>query len=222
MSFLDRNGKPANVDFEKDEQSLVRQYVPKNSTVLELGARYGTVSCVISETLEDPTRHVAVEPDETVLQALEQNKKRNGGKFHIFSGVISNKKYKVVESVIDMDDEYREYGTYTKEISQDEEGGVKSMSLEELQKLYGLQFDCIVADCEGFFCDFIDENPWILDQIHTLVLEKDGSPWSVMCLKYEILEKILVEKHFSRVISIPHPLHANNPHLHSVWKRTSI
>jgi FkbM family methyltransferase len=218
MSFINEYGGPVDIHFEKEEQSLVRKYVPKNSTVLELGARYGTVSCVLSEILDDPTRHVAVEPDESVLQALECNKQSNGGKFHIFPGVVSKKKYEVVHP--DIPYEFREYCTYTKE----SEMGKPGTTLEELQEKYGLQFDCIVADCEGFFCDFIDENPWILDQVHTIIFEKDGTPWSRMIPKYEALERTLVENKFTRAFSLPHiPPHAeNNPHFHSVWIKDNV
>src|SRR6056300_408093 len=89
MGFIDREGNPANTDYEKEEQFLVRTYLPRDAQVLELGARYGTVSCVISEVLQDPTKHVAVEPDPSVIEALLHNREENGGKFHIFNGIVS-------------------------------------------------------------------------------------------------------------------------------------
>lgn len=42
-------GTPVDTSYEAEEQFLVRTYLPKDAHVLELGARYGTVSCVISE-----------------------------------------------------------------------------------------------------------------------------------------------------------------------------
>jgi FkbM family methyltransferase len=218
MSFINENGGLANVSLEKDEQELVRRFVPRDSTVLELGARYGTVSCVISQVLSDPTRHVAVEPDETVIQALETNKKVNGGHFNIFNGVVSSKNYEIVKP--DIPYEFREYCTYTKEVS----GlGLYNMSLHNLQKKYDLVFDCLVADCEGFLCDFIDENPWFLDQLKVIIFEKDGSPWQNYIARYEALERLLTENKFTRVFSIPHiPPHSeNNPHFNSVWVKDS-
>ena len=86
MPFVDRDGHQANVEYEAEEQFLVRKYIPKDAKVLELGARYGTVSCVLSEVLDDPTQHVAVEPDSSVIEALTKNRDTNGGKFHIFEG----------------------------------------------------------------------------------------------------------------------------------------
>ena len=90
MTFIDRNGELVNVEFEADEQFLVRKYIPKDATVLELGARYGTVSCVISQVLDDPSKHVAVEPDKSVIDALIKNRDSNGGKFQVFEGVVSS------------------------------------------------------------------------------------------------------------------------------------
>ena len=112
MTFVDRNNEPANVEYEAEEQLLVRTYIPKDARVLELGARYGTVSCVISEVLDDPTQHVAVEPDQSVIEALQKNRDANGGKFHIFEGVVSKKGYEL--AFIDPKFDLHEYGTYTK------------------------------------------------------------------------------------------------------------
>jgi len=213
-TFINENGGLVDINFEKEEQSLVRRFVPPNSTVLELGARYGTVSCVLSEILSDPTRHVAVEPDNSVIEALTKNKELNGGRFHIFNGVVSNKSYEIIHPQIPY--EFKEYCTYTKETSGP---GLANISLQEMQVKYNLQFDCVVADCEGFLCDFIDQNPWLLDQINVLIFEKDGSPWHAYKPRYEALEELLQCKQFTRVFSIPHiPPHSeNNPHLHSVW-----
>jgi len=214
MTFVNAEGNPVDINFEKEEQTLVRKYVPRNATVLELGARYGTVSCVISEVLADPTRHVAVDPDSSIIGALEKNRDANGGKFHIFNGVVSNKKYELVRH--NKPYEFIEYSTSTVENS---EGSLNTASLQEIQDRYSLKFDCIVADCEGFVCDFFDENIWFLDQVKTIIFEKDGSPWEFFKERYDHLEKLFIEKGFQRVFSIPHiPPHAqNNPHFHNVW-----
>jgi hypothetical protein len=48
MSFIDRDGQPVDVSFEKEEQMLVKKYIPPDATVLEMGARYGTLFFVRS------------------------------------------------------------------------------------------------------------------------------------------------------------------------------
>ena len=212
MGFIDRDGNPANTEYEKEEQFLVRKYLPKNAQVLELGARYGTVSCVISEVLEDPTKHVAVEPDPSVIEALLYNRGENGGKFHIFNGIVSEHGCDL--HFIDPKYEFHEYGTYTKP---SENPTVKNMTLQGIEKMYDVKFDCIVADCEGFFYDFVKENIDSLAKMRVLIYEQDGIPWDEMSKKYQELDKILNSSGFTRVYTIPHPKYENNPHFHNVW-----
>jgi UDP-glucose 4-epimerase len=217
--FIDSKGAPVFYALESDERLLARQYVPKNATVLELGARYGTVSCVLSEVLDDPTRHVAVEPDASVIEALQKNREANGGKFHIFNGVVSSEKYDIY--MYDKPYEHKEYLTYSRK---SETSSIQNMSLKELQNKYNLVFDCIVADCEGFLCDLIEENPWILEQINTLIYEKDGSPWLEFLPKWRKLENILIQHGFKRICSIKHPAphEETNPDFNNVWKKTPV
>jgi FkbM family methyltransferase len=212
MSFVDRDGKPVDVLFEKEEQMLVRQYIPPDATVLEMGARYGTVSCVLSEVLNDPTRHIAVEPDPSVIESLKKNRENNGGKFHIYEGVVSSHGYEL--QFIDPKFEYHEYGTHTK---MTDNPTVENKSLDEIEKKYNLHFDCVVADCEGFFYDFVKENKERVKSMRVIIYEQDGVPWSDMIPKYEELDSILESMNFKREFSIQHPKYKNNPHFHNVW-----
>ena len=52
MIFYDENNNIVNhYHMEAQEQELANKYVEENDVVLELGARYGTVSCVINNKL---------------------------------------------------------------------------------------------------------------------------------------------------------------------------
>lgn len=212
MTFIDREGQELDTSYEAVEQCLVSTYLPKNARVLELGARYGTVSCAISDVLDDPTQHVAVEPDHSVIEALEVNRRAHGATFHIFEGVVSHKKYRL--ACIDPQFDFHEYGTYTKE---SDDPDLTSKTLEELECEYGVQFDCVVADCEGFFCSFVDENRERIKHMRVLIYEQDGIPWSEYMQKYRDLDDTLVSMGFRRVHSVPHPKYKNNVHFHNVW-----
>jgi FkbM family methyltransferase len=212
MGFTDRDGNPVNVEYEKEEQFLVKTYLPKDACVLELGARYGTVSCVISEVLDDPTKHVAVEPDPTVIDALTKNGEENGGKFHIFNGIVSSKGHEL--QFIDPKFDFHEYGTYTRVT---DNPTIVNKSLQELETIYNMKFDAIVADCEGFFYDFVIENEDAIKNMKILIYEQDGIPWVDMIEKYEKLDIMLPTFGFRRVHSIPHPKYENNPRFHNVW-----
>jgi hypothetical protein len=76
MEFKDQYGKIIDhLKMERDEQLQAEKYVTSDCVVLELGARYGTVSCIINKKVGP--NMVVVEPDIRVQDALEQNMKAN-------------------------------------------------------------------------------------------------------------------------------------------------
>ena len=49
MDIKDQDGNPVDiVNLEKPEQDLAKEYIEENDVVFELGARYGSVSCIIN------------------------------------------------------------------------------------------------------------------------------------------------------------------------------
>ena len=47
MKIYDQNNNLVDTNkIEKEEQDLAKQYIKKDDVVLELGARYGSVSCI--------------------------------------------------------------------------------------------------------------------------------------------------------------------------------
>jgi len=54
MEIRDENGKLVDIaSLETQEQELVRKYILPEDVVLELGARYGSVSCIINSKLSN-------------------------------------------------------------------------------------------------------------------------------------------------------------------------
>jgi FkbM family methyltransferase len=150
---------------EVQEQRLANAYIQENDVVLELGARYGSVSCIINSKLNCKTNQVVVEPDERVWAALERNKEVNNCNFHILKGFLSGKKLELAEM-----NSWDGYGTTSVESSN---STIPSMSLDEVKAKYGLNFNVLVADCEGFLETFFDENPTFYDQIRLILFEAD-------------------------------------------------
>lgn len=64
--------------YEQDELRLIKSFLSPSSTVLELGACIGVVSCMTNKLLSDPTRHVVVEGNRFWEPYLEYNASRNG------------------------------------------------------------------------------------------------------------------------------------------------
>jgi FkbM family methyltransferase len=165
--YNEQGYKVPHLEYERDEQLLVSHYIQENDIVLELGARYGSVSCVINKILNNKKNQVSVEPDNTVWEALERTKRENKCEFLIYKGIISSNKY---------DLKLNGYGStvdITNTISNMETISSENISLSELQSKIGLKFNVLVADCEGFLETFLDENKFLYDQLDLVIFECD-------------------------------------------------
>jgi len=179
--------KVPHLEYERDEQLLASRYISPDDTVLELGARYGSVSCIINKILKNKTHQVAVEPDKTVWDVLERNKQENQCEFIIYKGIVSSKSY---------DLKLNGYGStvdITNTITTMDTIQVDNISLDELQKRTGLKFNVLVADCEGFLEVFLKENDWLYDQLTCILFECDRPD---VC-NYNLIKAELVQRGFS-------------------------
>lgn len=165
--FINENGEKVKYyRLETTEQSLCQKYIEPDCIVLELGARYGTVSKVINEKLLNRKNHVVVEPDDRVWSALERNKNHNNCEFGIIKGFISKQKFSLTNT-----DNY--YGGYGSTAINNEASYIPSYTLDEIKRIHNLNFNTLVADCEGFLEIFFDENPELLDQLKLIIFEVD-------------------------------------------------
>jgi FkbM family methyltransferase len=174
---------------ENVEQRLANIFVLENDVVLELGARYGSVSCIINSKLNNKKNQVVVEPDRRVWNALEQNKVNNHCEFHIVKGFISNKKLDLTNLF-----NCNGYGaTFVESIHT----SIPSYTLTDVMNTYQLQFNVLVADCEGFLEVFFDENPSFYDQLRMIIFEAD---YENKC-NYNKIKQTLFEKKFVNVLN---------------------
>ena len=184
--FYDENSNIINNNiFEADEQRLADKYIKNNYVVLELGARYGTVSHIINKNISVKTNQVSVEPDSRVWSALEKNRQLYNSQYHIVKGFISNKKLSLVNE---------DCGYGTTSVVQ-ENSIIPSYTLNDIQNSYNLKFDTLVADCEGFLELFLDENPELYDNLRLIIYEAD---YPEKC-NYEKINNILLDKEFIHV-----------------------
>jgi hypothetical protein len=166
-SIVKTNSHPWKYEFL--EQYLTNKWITKNDVVLELGSRLGIVSLTINSRLSNKHNHVVVEPNKIVIPALKFNKKSFGAKFKVCTKVISNKSMKYV---ITND----QLGNYTVENSEtnSEQNPIKIIIYDEFIKKYNLNFNVLVADCEGCLGQFFAENEQILSQLDLIIFEKDN------------------------------------------------
>lgn len=189
IDIQDEAGKSVNTNLiEKPEQDLARQYIRPNDIVLELGGRYGSVSCVINSILLNKTNQVVVEPDERVWGALERNRYVNNCNFHIVKGFVSSKKLGLTAT-----DSCSGYATTSIE---DITSKIHSYTLKDISEKYSLNFNVLVADCEGFLETFFDENPGFYDNLRLVIFEAD---YPDKC-DYRKIRNTLATKGFKRLL----------------------
>jgi FkbM family methyltransferase len=200
---------------EHIEQLQVSRYVTEDCVVLELGARYGMVSCAINRKLKNPRNQVSVEPDQTVWDCLEANRNRNDCSFNIFKGFVSKVPLRLDPG---LDKCNRGYAATS---VNDSSSTVHRMTLDDVQNQYGLRFDTLVADCEGYLESFFDENPELYSQLRLVILEQD---YPEKCNYAKINEQfrlhgfICIEVDDGRLVWRKPPVTGNLPQLvYSFW-----
>ena len=165
IPYIDENNSIINnKKFEREEQYMANDFILPNMTVLELGARYGTVSCVINNKLENPRNHVVFEPDKNVIAALIKNRNTHKSKFTIVNGIIASKPMKMI---------LNGYASTVSIANKNDKDVIKYITLKNIMKKTKLNFDCLVADCEGCLCDFFKENEKYIKNYKMIIFESD-------------------------------------------------
>lgn len=202
MNIIDLYGNKVDIqNIEKHEQDLANKYILENDIVLELGARYGSVSCIINSKLKNKNNQVVVEPDCRVWDALEKNKNSNNCEFNIVKGFISKKKLDLTNLNVWL-------GGYGATFIENDNTLIPSFSLDEITKKYNLNFNVLVADCEGFLEEFFDENPDFYNNLRLIIFEAD---YSEKC-NYDKIQNKLIEKKFNKIFEYG---------IHNVWIKSS-
>uniref|UniRef100_A0A6C0B1R2 Methyltransferase FkbM domain-containing protein n=1 Tax=viral metagenome TaxID=1070528 RepID=A0A6C0B1R2_9ZZZZ len=212
--FLNETGArldSVSLNVEHGTRYLVNKYVHPDMKVLELGSRYGTVSCVLNYLLKTPkTQLVCVEPDIYVIPCLRKNKFNNNCSFNIYNGTISNDELFVVYNGCGW--ETKTYKIPPSDINLKSEK-IETITLDKIQKLYDITFDCLIADCEGFLLEFLNENLDFLNQLNCIIYEEDcckNLPINGNYIDYTIIENYLIDYNFICVETFVDNINLNN------------
>lgn len=187
MRLVDKN--EIEIDYnnvEQHEWRLAQKYVKPSDCVLELGARYGTVSVVVDKILSNKNNLVCVEPDRSVWRFLEINRDYNGCQFTILKGTISKTPQKFFDC---------EYGSFT---LNDERGETTNYDLLQIQEVFGLKFNVLIADCEGCVCTLFKDYPNFINQLTTVIFEADGL--NLTKCNPEIIINLLIQNGFKHEV----------------------
>lgn len=153
---------------EYNSRASVRKWLPSNATVLEIGARYGSVSCVIASMQHQSGQVVSVEADPTVWEALDKNLKTYACNVNVLKGVVGTTP--VISKVLGNGG----YGSRTAPASEAAKSGqqvVPAYPLEQVEETFKMQFDTLIVDCEGCLPTLLRENPKLVRQVKMIMAE---------------------------------------------------
>lgn len=155
--------------YEKQERRYLKQYLPKNATVLELGACLGVVSCLTNRLLDHPEQHVVVEANPKLIAVIEENKTRNNCRFHIEHCIVSNRpdnEFFIGKNIL----------TSSNRRQSTEKIRVVGKTVQDLENRYKLKFDVLLMDIEGGELDFLRENREKLKELNVIFMEIHQHP----------------------------------------------
>mmetsp|Transcript_18713 Transcript_18713/g.32824 ORF Transcript_18713/g.32824 Transcript_18713/m.32824 type:complete len:205 (+) Transcript_18713:110-724(+) len=165
--MLNEEGKPAEpCDVEASSVEMVNMFLERSSVVLEIGARYGTVSCAIAKQQSNSGKVLSVEADPRVWDALTGNLARHGCTVNVLKGVIGTEDVTITPAG------NGGYGTVSAPVA-NLLSNVTSphMTFDEAQSKYNMKFDTVMFDCEGCIPTTLAQNPGMLDNVKVLTLE---------------------------------------------------
>jgi FkbM family methyltransferase len=164
LSLYHRSFNNGGFELEYPEQLMVMRYLKEGDKVLEIGGNIGRTSNIIQTILTNPRNHVIMECDEETAKKLRFNLDQNG---YTEVGIET---YALSKSRL------YNIGGVPKPVDGDVPEGlieVPSICYSALCEKYGIDFDVLVADCEGSLYYIFGEDPGMLDRIHTVIMEND-------------------------------------------------
>jgi len=169
------------------EQTMAMSYIKPVDVVLELGGNIGRNSCVIGSILENSSNLVVFETIKEYAKQLNMNRLLNGLNFNIENSALS--KRRLIQS-----------GWDSKPIDDDEKipddwAEVDTITFDQLKQKYNLEFNTLVVDCEGALYYILKDEPDLLENIHTIIIENDFKDKNHKIY----VDKIFIENGFKRV-----------------------
>lgn len=201
INFYDSDNKKIDLTtYEMFEQYLVSKWIKSNDIVLELGGRYGIVSCTINMLLKSKYKklHTVIEPDNSIIKILLSNRKITQSKFTIEKCPINNNEivfYKSSESlglgnfIADTKKIKYENNNLINLKSNFEKINLQNITHEDFFNKFKQKFNVLIADCEGCLCDFFSQNEKILIQLEMIIFEMDNENICNYNNIYELLKK---------------------------------
>jgi FkbM family methyltransferase len=152
-------------EMEYPEQLMCMRHINENDRVLEIGGNIGRTSHIIQTILKNPLNHIVMEIDLEIAQKLRENLDLN--KFtHLRIETAALSKSKLYN--IDGNPRPVDKDKVTSDMKEQ-----PTISYSEICSKYDVDFNVLVADCEGSLYYIFKEDPDMLNNIGTVIMEND-------------------------------------------------
>lgn len=147
---------------EFPEQVMSMMFISPNDKVIEIGGNIGRNSCVISALLNDSSNLVVLESDPGIASGLIANRDRNGLGFHVEASAISQVPL-IQAGWVTVPSQHVPLGHLS----------VNTLTYAELKEKYGVDFNVLVADCEGALYYLLKDDESLLKDVSLIIVEND-------------------------------------------------
>ncbi len=174
--------KYGSFDEELNEQRMAISYLTGHEKILEIGGNIGRNSLLIAHILNENNNYdfVSLECDKSLAKILEENRDLNHFKFHVEPSALSKKN--LIQKTPEQVDSNKvcQYNFHTVESNIVFDGYTKisTLTFDELQAKYNIEFDTLILDCEGAFYSILCDMPEILNNINLIIIENDFIEYS--------------------------------------------
>ena len=144
---------------ELPEQLMISKFLPKDRKVLELGSNIGRNSLIISTILSSSKNLVTLECNPFIFKQLEENRILNNFEFYSVNCALSKRKLSLID-----------WKTTPNNNCSDD---INIIDYQTLKNIYKINFDTLVADCEGALFYILQDMPELLDDITMIFVEND-------------------------------------------------
>ena len=173
-----------NIKDEYPEQVMVATYLNPDAKVLEIGSNIGRNTLTIATILYNQNNLVTLECDQNTCKLLRQNMRVNHYDFHIEESALSYRK--LIQKGWDTIPSETLLPGYTP---------VNCVTYQELESKYNIQFDTLVADCEGALFYILTDYPDMLNNLKLIIMENDYH--NITHKSY--VDSVLLTKGFKRI-----------------------
>lgn len=161
------------ITHEWGEQVMAVEFLDPEARVLELGSNIGRNTLMISCVLSDARNLVTVECNPFFVELLRNNRFANRLDFHIEQAAVSRRKLMQSTDNARFGSAAEAWEAIPSEELAPGYEWIEAITFDELEAKHRIRFDTLVADCEGALYYILEDDPDLLTNITTVILESD-------------------------------------------------